>query len=226
MERKDLRFIQISDLHITSYRNLLEPMINSINKEDVDFVVATGDVADSSESIEIAANTLNKITHKLFVIPGDYDNGDVWVKYFGDKYKSFDFNSYHFEFLDTSFVRHRFGVGWANVIGISDIQQGDWLRERLKIDGYHIIFSHHPVLIEYVKNEFLCDNLRCIYSGHLHDVFKLYFPYDKPLKTFKYGFNIVPMQFHGNSCYLSVIINDNSDITNIPKIVSEKKTAW
>lgn len=226
-ERIILRFLQISDLHITEYRNLLDPMLDYINGEDVDFVVATGDIANDSnkETIKLAEKALSKIKHKVFALPGDYDNGDNWINTFGDRFKSLDIADYHIEFLDTSFVRHRFSVGWANVLD-EDKQQYDWLDERMKLDGYHIIFSHHPAIVKLDKNKFLRDNLRCVYSGHLHEPLKLYFPYETPLKHFKFGFSLVPMEFHGNACYLSVVVKDNSDITNLPKIISEKKTAW
>lgn len=229
-ERVALRIIQISDLHINSYRNLLEPMIDSINEENVDIVVATGDIANSSDkdTIELANKTLNKINHKVVVLPGDYDGGELWGDYFGDRYKSLTFDNYHLEFLDTAFVRHRFFVGWADVMADEDKLQYKWLQDRMSIDGYHIIFSHHPFWSEPYdnKHELLCDNLRAIYSGHLHEVSKFYFKYDEPKSSFTHGFSTVPMKFHGNSCYMVILIKENGGIVNSPKIVNAKKTAW
>ena len=227
MESKGFSFIQISDSHITSYRNLIEPMIDSINSENVDFVVATGDIANSSDNIKLAAETLGKIKHKVVVIPGDYDNGKIWIDNFGDRYRSLNIAGYSLEFIDTSFMRHRFAVGWADVMSSEDSEQYEWLNSQISDGGYHIIFSHHPMFMKVKdKHELLCDNLRCVYSGHLHGMFKFYFPYEHPIKHFKYGFAAVPMNFHGNSCYLLAEINDNDDIVNYPKVVSEKRTAW
>jgi len=226
-ERTDLRFIQISDLHITSYRNLLEPMLDHINNEDVDFVVATGDIANdcTKEAIKLASKALERIKHEVFVIPGEYDGGMFWVEEFGDRFKSVDMCNYHLEFLDTSFMGHKFASGWANLF-MEDKEQRDWFNNRLELENYHIVFSHHPMLLNLSKNNFIRDNLRCVYSGHLHETFKLYFPYDCPQKHFKFGFNVVPLNFHGNSCYLVVSVKSNGDIINVPKIISEKKTAW
>jgi predicted phosphodiesterase len=231
MEGNFLRFIQISDLHITEYRNLLEPMLDNINSEDVDFVVATGDIANKSDkaTIMLASKTLSHIKHKIIVIPGDYDSGKVWIDVFGDRYQSLNLGGYYFEFIDTSFLRHRFAVGWADLLATDDKQQCDWLTDRLELDGYHIIFSHHPMFAEInkqTKSEFLCDNLRCVYSGHFHEPFKLYFPYANPRKHFKYGFTSVPMDFHGSACYLVASIDDKGEIINTPRIISEKKTVW
>lgn len=225
-----LRFIQISDTHITKYRNLLEPLIDPINKEDVDLVVATGDIAHFSdkETIELAAKTLNKIRHKVVVLPGDYDSSDVWSDYFGDRYKSLTISNYHLEFVDTSFMRHRFFVGWADVMAKECPQQYRWLKHRMMLDGYHIMFSHHPFWSKLIGDghELLRDNLRAIYSGHLHETQKFYFRYEKPLKHFGHGFATVPMDFHGNVCYVIVAIKDNDELINVPKIVGVKRTAW
>lgn len=228
-EKFVLRFIQISDLHITEHRNLLESIIDPINNEEVDLVIATGDVANASDkkTIELAATTLNKIKHKVVVIPGDYDSGQFWSDCFGDYYKSLDLAGHHLEFLDTSFMRHRFAVGWADVMANEDPQQYKWLIDRMNLDGYHIIFSHHPFWVKpEEKHEILRNNLRAIYSGHLHDVSKFYFVYDKPQKHFDHGFGAVPMKFHGNSCYIVVYVKDNEEIVNIPKIITTKRTAW
>lgn len=229
--KERLRFIQISDLHITEHKNLLEKLIEPINQESVDLVIATGDIANSSDkkTIELAAKTLNKIRHKVIVLPGDYDNGQFWVDNFGDRYKSLELGGHHLEFLDTSFVKHRFAVGWADVMKNEDPQQYKWLKNRLNLDGYHLIFSHHPFWTnpnKNLKHEFLLDNLRAMYAGHVHDPSKFYFKYAKPLRHFGYGFSVVSMKFHGNACYVVAYIKENEEIVNIPKAVGSKRTAW
>jgi len=229
-ERFVLRFIQISDLHITKHRNLLEPMVDPINQEAVDLVIATGDIAHTpdKETIDLATKTINKIRHKVVVLPGDYDGSDHWSDNFGDRYKTLNLGGYHLEFLDTSFMRHRFAVGWADVMAAEDPQQYQWLKARMKGEGYHIMFSHHPFWSRPVENkhELLRDNLRAIYSGHLHETAKFYFKYSKPMRHFGHGFSAVPMKFHGNSCYAVVLVKDNDEIINVPKMVGAKRTAW
>jgi len=230
-ERLVLKIIQISDLHITKHRDLLAPMISAINNEPVDLVVVTGDVVHEStkELLQIARNDLNQIRHKVVVIPGDYDKGELWNEYFGkSRLNSINLNGYCLDFVDTSFMRHRFFDGWSDVIKTEDPEQYAWLKEQLKIDKYHIIFSHHPFWVTPKKegDEFLTDNVRALYSGHLHEPSKVYFKYDKPRRHFPNGYMLTPLKFHGNSCYVVILVKDNDEIVNIPRVVTPKRTAW
>lgn len=237
MEEKDgkklvLKIIQISDLHITSFRNLLTPMIDAINREQVDLVVVTGDITHRSDDrglFKEVSDTLNKIKHRVVAIPGDYDGGELWKEYFGEgRLKSFNLNGYCLDFLDTSFMGHRYFKGWGDVLKDKDPEQYEWFKEQLKIDKYHIVFSHHPFWASPTKegDEYLGDNLRAIYSGHVHEPIKFYFKYDKPKSHFPQGFTCVPMKFHGSACYMVILVKDNGEIANLPRVINAKRTAW
>lgn len=237
MEEKDgnkivLKIIQISDLHITSFRNLLTPMVDAINREQVDLVVATGDVVHRSDDKDLfkeASDTLDKIKHRVVAIPGDYDGGDLWRENFGDcRLKTLNLNGFCLDFLDTSFMKHSFASGWGDVLKNEDPEQYEWLTEQLKVDKYHLVFSHHPFWTQPTKegDEYLCDNLRAVYSGHLHEPIKFYFKYDKPRAHFPHGFTCVPMKFHGNACYMVILVKANGEMVNFPRIVNVKRTAW
>jgi len=230
MDNIVLKIAQISDLHITKHRNLLEPLIEHINKETLDLVVVTGDTVHSKdvELFKIAEKGLNRIKHKVVVLPGEYDGGDLWCEYFGDRYKSINLNDYCIDFLDTSYMRHRFAVGWGDTLKEEDPEQYEWLIERLKIDKYHLIFSHHPhsYIPKEIGDEFLQDNVRAIFSGHFRQPSKFYFDYEKPRRHFEKGLLCVPLKFHGSSCYLLILIKDNDEIINIPRMIDVKRTAW
>uniref|UniRef100_A0A6M3LGP1 Putative calcineurin-like phosphoesterase n=1 Tax=viral metagenome TaxID=1070528 RepID=A0A6M3LGP1_9ZZZZ len=237
MEEKDgdkvvLKIIQISDLHITSFRNLLSPMVESINREQVDLVVVTGDITHRSDDKELfkeASDTLNKIRHRVVSIPGDYDSGELWKEYFGDgRMKTFNLNGFCLDFLDTSFMGHRYAVGWGDVLKEEDPEQYEWFREQVKLDKYHIVFSHHPFWTQPTKegDEYLCDNIRSVYSGHSHEPIKFYFKYDKPRSHFPHGFTCVPMKFHGNACYMVILVKANGEMINFPRVINAKRTAW
>lgn len=226
-----LKIIQLSDLHISPHRNLLAPMVDQINREeDVDVVVITGDTVHkpNKETFIIATEAINRIRHKVVVLPGDYDNGDLWSNTFGDRYKHLHIGGYNLEFLDTSFLGHRFAVGWGDTLKSEDKDQYEWLNDKLNLDGYHMLFSHHPFLVSPSdeKHEFFRDNIRAVYSGHLHETFKFYFKYTNPRRTFGFGFGTVGLKFHGNMCYLLILVGDNDEITNIPRVLGSKKTAW
>lgn len=230
MENYKLKFIHLSDLHITKHRNLLKPMIEYINKDVVDFVVVTGDLVheQDKESFKIAEQYLNEIVHRVLVIPGDYDGGLLWKEYFGNSYRSLKINDYCIDLLDTSFMKHRFAVGWCDVLKESP-EQYEWLVNELKNEKYHLIFSHHPAKVLVNSNNAVCndgllkDNVRANYCGHLRDPIRLHFKYNKPIKQFEYGFISTTMKFHGNSCYSLVLIKENDEIVNVPRIIEIKR---
>lgn len=225
-------FIQISDLHIVRHRNLLEPLIDSINNEKmIDFVVVTGDLVHSCDNklFDIAKENLDRINHRVIVIPGDYDYCDSWSFYFGDRYKYIRVKDYNILFMDTSFMRHRFFNGWGDLLPVEDRSQFRWFEGVLSNDNcYSLIFSHHPMIMnrEEETHPLLKDNIRAVYSGHLHETYKVYFEYSKPKKDFKYGFSMTPMDFHGNSCYLLGYVRDDDQLVSVPKSVKTKITAW
>jgi predicted MPP superfamily phosphohydrolase len=227
-----LKLIQISDLHIKAHKNLLAPMVDSINNEPVDLVVVTGDTVNSNDNevYKLASNTLNKIKHKVVVLPGDYDNGKLFNDYFGNpRLKSISVGGYNIDFLDTSFMKHRFAVGWADVMEAEDPEQHEWLIKHLESnDNYHIVFSHHPMWVNQSEpnEKYTKDNLRAVYSGHMHTSSRFYFKYQKPKSTFPSGFASVPIKFHGNSCYLVILFKSNHEIANVPRAIDVKRTAW
>jgi predicted MPP superfamily phosphohydrolase len=226
MENFKLKIIQLSDLHITSYRNLLEPMIDYINRENADLVVVTGDLVQdqSKESITTALNSINKITSKVVMCYGDYDYKDESI--FGKRYKYTELADYSIEFMDTSYLGHKFASDWGRTLKQNDIDQYNWMKSRMNVDKYHLVFSHHPLAIADEPNEFIYNNLRACYSGHLHSSFRFNFKYTHPRKEFEFGFCSVPFNFHGNSAYNLICVKGNDEIINIPRVISGKITAW
>jgi predicted MPP superfamily phosphohydrolase len=228
-----LNAIQISDLHIKKYKNLLEPMIEHINKEQANFVIITGDTVhrnDDKELFDIAYSCIDKIKHRTIVIPGDYDAGAMWNEYFGKSSRSSNINGFTIDCLDTSFMGHRYSVGWGEVLEKEDPQQHKWLINSLdENDNYHFIFSHHPhsVVPKEEGDKYLKDNVRGIYSGHVHEPQKFSFKYVNPKrKHFEGGIITVPVKFHGNSVYLRILVKDNDEIIAVPRGIRLKRTVW
>jgi 3',5'-cyclic AMP phosphodiesterase CpdA len=220
----------ISDTHITSYRNLLLPMVARINAEPVDMVIATGDMANDStrQTLELARVTLDKITHPVFVIPGDYDNGPCWQELFGGNYKSTELGGYALDFLDTSFMGHSFSVGWGDVIDAEDKDQSEWLNNQFNSTiGPHLVFSHHPMFVKDTPDSrHYRNNLCAAYAGHLHSSFKYLFKHMHPVTKVETGFISVPMVYHGSACYMVILIKDTGEIISIPRVVEGKTTKW
>lgn len=221
-----LKIVQVSDTHLNGYRDLLTPMIESINNERPNLVVVTGDLVDRPDEklYDLAESILNRLTSRIIVIPGEYDYGPHWVKHFGDRYRSLSLSDFEMDFMDTSFMGNRFASGWANYINKEDPEQARWLVERLK-KGKHIIFSHHPIDNK-ENNEFLVDNVRAVFAGHLHSIMKVGFKYKNPTDVLKEGYMVVPAKFHGNSTYFIFLVMESGKIIGAPKSVISKKTAW
>jgi predicted MPP superfamily phosphohydrolase len=228
--KERLRIIQISDLHITTYKNLLAPIVDIVNKEFANLVVITGDTVqfnDDEESFKIASDTINKIHHKKIIIPGDYDSGDLWNKYFGEPHQSIFLNGYNLDFLDTSSIGHKYFYGWSDLLKQNSTDQYDWFKTQLATKkNFHIVFSHHPfcVMPRVAGEEYYVENLRAVYSGHFRNpiVFNFNYTNRNDIK----GMMCVPMKFHGSSCYLIISIGENDEIGHIPKFISLKRTAW
>lgn len=231
MEKAKLKIVQISDVHLKHYRNLLEPLVKHINNEDFNLVVVTGDLVHEHDKdlFKLAADTLNKIKHRVVVIPGEYDDCDLWDIYFGKRYKSIEVADYILDFIDTSYMRTQFTVGWADTLEQEDKSQHDWLMEKLNNPKYHIIFSHHPYVVSERSNckekYFANDNIRAFYAGHYHEPMLFNFDYKKE-ETFGKGIGLVPLKFHGNAGYNIIVVKENNEIINIPRIVINKITAW
>ena len=231
MDTFKIKIAQLSDIHLTSHKNLLETMVPRINQDALDLVVVTGDLVhdNKEESYNKAVSELNKIRHKVVVLPGDYDNGALWEKYFGTSYKSLVIKDYCLDFLDTSYLKHRFASGWGETLSDESPTQYEWLKNSLSTNtNYHIIFSHHPHshIPKSKGDEFLTDNVRAIYSGHVHEPVRQFFKYDKPKKAFANGFMCTPLKFHGNACYLNILIRDDDELVQVPIATQLKKTAW
>jgi len=228
--KERLRIIQISDLHITTYKNLLAPMINAINSDFANIVVITGDTVhfnDDEESFKIASNTIRKIHHKTVVIPGEYDAGELWNKYFGETFQTVFLNGYNLDFIDTSSFGHKYYYGWGDLLKNNVPDQYNWLKNQLATKkNFHIIFSHHPFWVTPRKEgeEYFTDNFRAVYSGHYRNPMVFQFKYQT--RDDIKGMLTVPMKFHGNSCYIVLVVGDNGEIDHIPRFISLKKTAW
>jgi 3',5'-cyclic AMP phosphodiesterase CpdA len=226
MDKLKLVALQLSDLHIRPFENILEPMIDNINHEKVDVVVITGDIThdDSEESFNIAKESISKINHRVIVMPGDF--GKYSVDDFGSRFKNLSINGYTLDFLDTSYIGHRHAEGWYSSLK-NDTEQYDWLMKSLSGQDYHIVFSHHPfeVFPSGVANEFLTDKVRAFYSGHLHTPLRYQYNYSNPSK-FKSCFSTVPMDFHGTIGYAIIVVNSADEVFTIPRIVKNKIKVW
>ncbi len=192
-----MKFIQLSDLHLVPKGKSLygsdpacklQRAIESINKHqsDADFVVITGDLSDKGElsTYYDLKEMLNSITIPYYLIIGNHDNREAFLKVFGNKFECDTFVHFSqtkdnslFLFLDTK-------IGdWHNG-GFCKYRLG-WLDKKLKVHKNLSVylFMHHPPFTIYnkqmdsigfePKDKFWqiieqYKNVKHIFFGHVH----------------------------------------------------------
>lgn len=221
------KFLQLSDIHLSSHRDLLLPMIDSINKEYADFIVLTGDIIDNNKdrkSYEKVKSAIEKIKSPVHILPGEYDAGTLWNEYFSFP-KSFKISDYKIDFLDTTFMGYRHSVGWGDVLEQGSPEQHNNLMSSLEEhQGYHLIFSHHPFwTAKREKSIYLQDNVRGMYAGHYRQTVTHFWQYAHPRGAFAVGFATVPLQFHGKAIYMKTYITNEDEVRSTPMLVYSSK---
>ncbi len=178
---KGTKFCWITDTHI-GYKNAdneLESIVNSINDlEDVQFVVATGDITETGKNIEIetAKNILDKLNKPYYIIPGNHDT--KWSESGCTKFIEL-WNDDKFSFIQDStlFIGLNSGIPWRGGGGHIAPEHLLWLKDELSksesgTDVY--FFVHHP-LNEEIDNWFKVTNIlrdyniKAVLHGHGHE---------------------------------------------------------
>lgn len=174
------KIVHFSDLHFGSTIGLNEvkSIVETINKQNADIVVFTGDLFNnntvvSNENINLLVEELNKINPKIktFGIPGnhDYDKRDNW-NYFIEKtnWKILT-NTYDFIYSETNIP--------IVFVGVDDYSEGNpnykeayqYLTDTTK-DYYTILLAHEPDQIEHLNdnNEDNNYSFDVAFAGHSH----------------------------------------------------------
>ena len=178
---KGTKFCWITDTHI-GYKNAdneLESIVNSINDlEDVQFVVATGDITETGKNIELetAKNILDKLNKPYYIIPGNHDA--KWSESGCTKFIEL-WNDDKFSFIQDStlFIGLNSSIPWRGGGGHIAPEDLLWLKDELsKADsGTDVYFFVHHPLNEEIDNWFKVTNIlrnyniKAILHGHGHD---------------------------------------------------------
>ncbi|HEX2868977.1 MAG TPA: PQQ-binding-like beta-propeller repeat protein [Ignavibacteriales bacterium] len=174
------KFGWITDIHIGSPKadEYLKQVVRDINsRSDIQFVIASGDIAEKglSGELEEAKEILNTLKVKYYILPGNHDT--KWsdsgllkfIELWGDTKFSFDFNGIRFIGMNS-------GIPWRGGGGHFAVEDLKWLDSELaKLDKkQEIIFCAHHPLNEEVDNWFEITNrlrnynIKLVMLGHGH----------------------------------------------------------
>ncbi len=178
---KETKFCWITDTHI-GYKNAdneLESIVNSINDlEDVQFVVATGDITETGKNSELvsAKIILDKLNKPYYIIPGNHDT--KWSESGCTKFIEL-WNDDKFSFIQDStiFIGLNSSIPWRGGGGHIAPEDLLWLKDELsKADsGTDVYFFVHHPLNEEIDNWFKVTNIlrdyniKAVLHGHGHE---------------------------------------------------------
>ncbi|NWF88565.1 MAG: PQQ-binding-like beta-propeller repeat protein [Ignavibacteriaceae bacterium] len=174
------KYAWITDLHVGAPGAELDlhEVVKDINKrEELKFVVVTGDVTEKGRNseLELAKQILDNLKPKYFIVPGNHDTKwsesgcTKFKELWGDDKFVFDLNNYRHIGINS-------GIPWRGGGGHISVEDLEWLKKMLdetSIEKKIILYVHHPLDGD-VDNWFKVTNLLANYNtaailtGHGH----------------------------------------------------------
>jgi len=177
---QNYKYALITDLHIGAPEadNDLRLVVNDINtRNDIKFVVVTGDVAEKGRNteLELAKQILDSLKLTYYIFPGNHDT--KWSESGCTKFVELWGNDkFQFEFQNVKHIGINSGIPWRGGGGHVSVESLQWLENTLKQTSTtkEIIFYTHHALDGDVDNWFSVTNLlanynvKSIFIGHGH----------------------------------------------------------
>ena len=160
------KILHISDLHNKEFGNNNDRLISKIKKAEIDFVVITGDLIDSStkdiSSVIGFAETVQQLA------PTYYVSGNHEV-YSGQYDAVIDaLTAVGVNVLDNIQSNIEIDGQWINIYGLSDSTHPNFnIKDNLKQineNEFNILLSHRPELLPYYAET----KVDLVFSGHAH----------------------------------------------------------
>jgi len=174
------KIVQFTDLHYGSTIGIEEVknIVSTINKQNADIVVFTGDLFDNNvkvanENIDTLTEELNKINAniKVYGIPGnhDYDNKDNWDYFIEKTNWKILTNTYDLIYTESNEPIVFVGLDdyWEGTPDYKEAYQ--YLNDSTK-DFYTILLLHEPDQVDHINdgNEENNFNFDLALAGHSH----------------------------------------------------------
>jgi len=189
---QNLRFAWVTDIHIGNPIGAtnLGLVIDSLNaRNDISFVVASGDIAEKGKTSELeeAFTIFKKLRHPYYIIPGNHDTkwsesaNTAFTAIFGGERFVADYNGNRFIGINS-------GIYWRGGGGHATPESRRWLDSVLNKTPNNTpvyFFIHHPLEPGNIDNWFKVTNslrkknIKAIFVGHGHS-------------TKRYNFNGIP----------------------------------
>ena len=162
-------FVQVTDIHMAPGRRtelsyLREDLAQIASSAEFDFLVATGDLTDTTSSVELAecVKGLSEVKKPVFPLPGNHDTydrevGTQYIDAFGPRWYSFDWGPVHFIVYDS--IREN-----------DTAPQREWLVRHLEEQPSDrpIVLLTHFQLNQSFYDLFKGHNVVASVSGHWH----------------------------------------------------------
>jgi outer membrane protein assembly factor BamB/predicted MPP superfamily phosphohydrolase len=180
----ELIFVHLADTHFGTARGTQNSLriIAELKDSPISpaFVLVGGDITDQGTREHFSqSQVLRSLPYPVYTVPGNHDlrwaegGKELYRKWWGDPYYSFQAGTYKFIALDSSIRMEQYGH--------VEKAQLDWLAEELKDDKEKILFLHHPVARGSNSGQVIVDNeaevlnllsrgkARLLISSHLHN---------------------------------------------------------
>jgi len=172
---KDIKLVQLSDLHIGTVRNskFLQSVVFKVNQLEPDIVVITGDLVDGSGKYHAESfKVLSKLKAKTYFVTGNHEF------YVGIEDVMKILNKTNMKILRNESIMYN----GLQIIGIDDAgETRNHPNLKMKVSKPAILLRHQPILVEEAEKAGIDLQL----SGHTHD--GQIFPFNFLVRTsFKY----------------------------------------
>ncbi len=169
-ETKNLKIVQLSDLHLHSINTALEELASKVNQLKPDLIAITGDAIDEAENLDLLDEYLRLVDKDIpkVAILGNWEYwGEVDLK----KLKAI-YQKHNCALLVNESRQYELGGKTLSVIGIDDFV-GGYASYKLATDNfiksdYNIVLNHCPKYSEQIVERCQKDNISFILSGHTH----------------------------------------------------------
>lgn len=242
---KDVKFIQVTDVHLTKDNaKYLQDFVDDLNSQqhnDLDFIVFTGDNIDKADKndFDIFLSIISKLKTKTYITTGNHDlakNKEMTSLYYMKRAKKV-LGKYHPS--TANYVFKKDNIVFIAMNGVKEVIPGPngyykepeliWLDKQLTKykNNKVVILQHFPLLDTKPKSATLHkkelyldvlnkhDNVLAIVSGHYHCN-----------REEKIGnvYNIITPKFNNNTCYKLITIDENENFVYTNLI--DKNEKW